>query len=229
MPGPESSDRLQAVSLFPLPNVVLFPRAILPLHIFEQRYKAMTRDALQGDRQIAMALLKPGWEKQYHDRPEIEPIVCVGSILTHELLPDGNYNLLLQGTLRARIVREHSRGSGEEYRPYRTALLEPLAEQAVHEMDVTPMRDQLIEMFTRDVFAQTGLANQFLQMLSSDWPTAAVADLLAFSYLDDVSVKQALLGEPNPLARVQRTIHELDRLRPRLRPKTRGVQPPSLN
>ena len=49
--------------LFPLPNVVLFPRAVLPLHIFEDRYKAMITDALRGNRLIAMALLKPGWEK----------------------------------------------------------------------------------------------------------------------------------------------------------------------
>src|SRR5689334_24875244 len=80
---------LSAVPLFPLPNVVLFPRAILPLHIFEERYKAMTADALQGDRVIAMAMLKPGWEKNYYGTPPIDPIVCVGSIWSHERLPDG--------------------------------------------------------------------------------------------------------------------------------------------
>src|SRR5215208_8153614 len=79
---------LSAVPLFPLPNVVLFPRAVLPLHIFEERYKAMTSHALEGDRQIAMALLQPGWEKHYYSRPAIEPVVCVGTILSHEKLPD---------------------------------------------------------------------------------------------------------------------------------------------
>ena len=59
--GPQSNAiDLSAVPLFPLPNVVLFPRAVLPLHIFEERYKAMTADALRGDRQIAMALLQAG-------------------------------------------------------------------------------------------------------------------------------------------------------------------------
>ena len=67
-----------SVPLFPLPNTVLFPRAVLPLHIFEERYKTMTADALRGRRQIAMALLRPGWEKSYYGAPEIEPIVCVG-------------------------------------------------------------------------------------------------------------------------------------------------------
>src|ERR1051325_8329873 len=57
---------LAAVPLFPLPNVVLFPRAVLPLHIFEDRYKAMTADVLAGNRLIAMSLLKPGWERDYY-------------------------------------------------------------------------------------------------------------------------------------------------------------------
>ena len=79
---------LAAVPLFPLPNVVLFPRAVLPLHVFEDRYKAMTADVLTGNRLIAMALLKPGWEKDYYQAPAIEPVVCVGEILSWEQLPD---------------------------------------------------------------------------------------------------------------------------------------------
>src|SRR6187399_2481527 len=51
--------------LFPLPNVVLFPGVLLPLHIFEPRYRAMIGDALRGDRRIGMVLLRPGWESGY--------------------------------------------------------------------------------------------------------------------------------------------------------------------
>ena len=83
---------LEAVPLFPLPNVVLFPNALLPLHVFEERYKAMTMDALAGRRQIAMALLSPGWEKCYYGRPAIEKVVCVGTIVSHQRLPDGKFN-----------------------------------------------------------------------------------------------------------------------------------------
>src|SRR5450432_1929344 len=100
MDSPMSSTTLSAVALFPLPNVVLFPRAILPLHIFEERYKTMTADALCGAKRIAMALLRPGWEKNYYCRPAIEPIVCVGTIVSHERLADGKYNFLLQGKMR---------------------------------------------------------------------------------------------------------------------------------
>src|SRR5438034_6247945 len=96
--GERSTNELpDSVPLFPLPNVVLFPRAVLPLHIFEERYKAMTADALAGNGQIAMAVLLPGWEKSYYARPAIEPVVCVGAIISHEKLADGKYNFLLQG------------------------------------------------------------------------------------------------------------------------------------
>src|SRR6201986_4186242 len=96
-PTQGSGSILASVALFPLPNVVLFPRAVLPLHIFEERYKVMTADALSGDRQIAMALHKPGCETDFDGRPPTEPVVCVGTILSHERLPDAKYNFLLQG------------------------------------------------------------------------------------------------------------------------------------
>src|SRR4051812_37931477 len=107
MPEQSKNETLAEVPLFPLPNVVLFPRAILPLHIFEERYKQMTEDALASRRLVAMALLKPGWEKTYHQKhTPVDPVVCVGYIMQHERLEDGKFNFLLQGQMRARIVRE---------------------------------------------------------------------------------------------------------------------------
>src|SRR3954470_1563852 len=145
-----------AVPLFPLPNVVLFPRAVLPLHVFEERYKAMTADALRGDRQVAMALLKPGWERDYYSRRAIEPVVCIGTILTHERLPDGKYNFLLQGHTRARVVQE---ADGEQ--DYRVATLEPIVETEVLEIDLEPQRLRLASMFDRGPLAAIATAAQF--------------------------------------------------------------------
>ncbi|MFT3787155.1 MAG: LON peptidase substrate-binding domain-containing protein [Tepidisphaeraceae bacterium] len=91
-----------------MPNVVLFPRAVLPLHVFEPRYRQMTADVLTGDKLIAMALLKEGWQKTYHGRPEIYDVVCVGKVIGHEMLDDGRYNLLLEGSSR----EDRGRGLG---------------------------------------------------------------------------------------------------------------------
>jgi len=64
--------------LFPLPNLVLFPHVIQPLHIFEPRYVELLRDAIQSDKLIAISLLAPGWEDDYDGRPTIEPVACLG-------------------------------------------------------------------------------------------------------------------------------------------------------
>jgi Lon protease-like protein len=201
---------LSAVPLFPLPNVVLFPRAVLPLHIFEERYKQMTADALAGDRVVAMALLRPGWEKRYYAAPPIEPVVCVGRILTHEKLPDGKYNFLLQGTLRARVVEE------DRSLPYRRAVLEPLCERRAMEIDLSNERLRLTTTFAEGAFASLPIVRQFSQMLASPMPTPDIADLLAFNFLDDVALKQALLAEPDVRRRVERVIAAVEERRPLL-------------
>src|SRR5687767_2795704 len=128
-----------AVPLFPLPGVVLFPHAVLPLHIFEERYRAMTADVLRSHRQVAMALLRPGWERDYYGRPAIEPVVCVGTILSHERLADGRYNFLLQGHTRARVVEEVAGGA------YREARLERVVQTDADEAGLLEARRGLAE------------------------------------------------------------------------------------
>src|ERR671922_1672133 len=101
------------IPIFPLPNVVLFPNVFLPLHIFEPRYRQMVADALDGDRIIGMVLLRPGWEGNYEGRPPVYPIGCAGLITHAERLPDGRYDIVLQGLEKFRILAE------DEGRPYR--------------------------------------------------------------------------------------------------------------
>jgi Lon protease-like protein len=202
---------LTTVPLFPLPNVVLFPRAVLPLHIFEERYKSMTADALAGRKLIAMALLKPGWEKSYYCRPPIESVVCIGKIISCERLPDGKYNFLLQGQSRATIVTEH-----DSHTPYRISDLQPLPEPPIMEIDLSNQRLRLTSIFSDDVFSAASLGRQFLQMLSSPLSTIDIADLIAFNLFDSPCLKQKLLAETDVHRRVQRVIDALEALRPGL-------------
>src|SRR5436309_11398401 len=90
--------------LFPLPNLVLFPHVMQPLHIFEPRYREMTAEALQGNRLIAMVLLRPGWEADYAGNPPIHEFACLGKIVADQKVADGRYNILLRGLSRIRIV-----------------------------------------------------------------------------------------------------------------------------
>jgi Lon protease-like protein len=217
VPSDDPELDLSAVPLFPLPGVVLFPRAVLPLHIFEDRYRAMTADVLEGNKLIAMALLRPGWEKSYYNmsysgRPEIEPVVCVGRILSHEMLADGKYNFLLQGVRRASIVREIAdEPAGKPgAKPYRVARLQPLVEVPALEIDLESHRQRLSAVFARRPIAATGAGRQFQKMTASHLPTSDIADLAAFTFLDGVPIKQSLLADCDVRRRVERTIAALE-------------------
>ena len=94
------------IPIFPLPEVVFFPETILPLHVFEPRYRQMIADCLAGDRWLGVVMLRPGWEKDYQGRPPVHDIAGAGEIIQAEMLADGRYNILLDGRIRVRIVGE---------------------------------------------------------------------------------------------------------------------------
>ncbi len=95
---------ITTVAVFPLPNVVFFPKTLLPLHIFEPRYRKMTEDALAGSNQIVVTLLKDGWEQDYFGNPDVHEIACVGEIQYSEKLDNEKFNILLYGISRVKIV-----------------------------------------------------------------------------------------------------------------------------
>jgi Lon protease-like protein len=90
------------LSIFPLAGALLFPRAHLPLHIFEPRYRALVSDAMARDRRIGM--IQPRDEAGRN--PALFDIGCVGRIADVEALEDGRYNIVLEGLSRFRVTRE---------------------------------------------------------------------------------------------------------------------------
>jgi Lon protease-like protein len=114
------------IPLFPLPNVALFPATLLPLHIFEPRYRAMVTDALDGERLIGIVMLRPGWEPHYEHTPDVYSIGCAGFITHAERSPDGRYNIMLRGMEKFRIVEERRAREGVEM--YRVAHIDSIAE-----------------------------------------------------------------------------------------------------
>jgi Lon protease-like protein len=211
------SARQWTVPLFPLPNFVLFPGVVSALHIFEERYKAMTADAIKSDRPIAMALLQPGWEKDYYGKPAIEPVVCVGQIAQWERLDDGCYNFLLHGMARAKVVSEESRSL------YRTIVAEELAEECASEPELAGERRELAAMFDTGPLASLPLSDQIRKFLSSPLTTGMVADLIAFHALAQLSLKQSLLAEINVKRRVRRVIAAMHAAVPVIELANRGT------
>lgn len=110
------------IPIFPLPNVVLFPHTLLPLHIFEARYRQMLADCLAGERRLAVVLLKQGWEADYSGRPPVCSVAGAGEIVASEGLPDGRSNILLKGL--GRIMIEGEIPSPKPYRIARASWLQ---------------------------------------------------------------------------------------------------------
>ncbi|MBI2899444.1 MAG: LON peptidase substrate-binding domain-containing protein [Planctomycetes bacterium] len=170
------------VPLFPLPNVVLFPHMLLPLYIFEPRYRALTRDALAGDGQIAMGLLQPGWEEDYQGNPPVYDIAGLGRVLQHTELPDGRFHLMLVGIARVRlveIVRET---------PYRSARVEivPDVVRQGREGELEGMRRSLVARFGPALGSLVGHGFEGV-------PLPVILDVLASTLVGDPRERQLLM------------------------------------
>jgi Lon protease-like protein len=120
---------MSELAVFPLPRVVFFPGTLLPLHIFEPRYRAMVRDCLSHERPVlAVTLLKPGYEADYDGRPDMHDVCTVGRIEQHEELPDGRFNIVLRGLSRVKLVELPASSL-----PYRRATAELLDGKRGHD------------------------------------------------------------------------------------------------
>lgn len=126
---------LGALPLFPLPQAVLFPGAVLPLHVFEPRYKAMIRDCLASHRALAVVQITDPGKRDEHGHPSIAGVAGAGVIIDHAELSDGRYNILVRGQSRVKL---------EELPfvpPYRTAraTVLPTRDKGASERDVTAL------------------------------------------------------------------------------------------
>ncbi|BAM04461.1 LON peptidase substrate-binding domain-containing protein [Phycisphaera mikurensis] len=220
-------DFSKAFPLFPLPGVVLLPHGVAPLHIFEDRYRAMTRRALDGAGLIAMASLMPGGgsgaaaDAEADDEPpKLRPAVCLGYVSQHERLDDGRYHMLLQGIARAEIVKElapHEEG-------FRRARLRPLGEPGADAEAVAAAADRLLK---RRAELDALLADPELQKLAAvarlnEWledalPTEAVCDVVSMTLVQDDALRYALLAEGEAPRRLDAVLRFLQKTRAEMR------------
>ncbi|MGH2652139.1 MAG: LON peptidase substrate-binding domain-containing protein [Actinomycetota bacterium] len=183
------------IPIFPLPEVVFFPETVLPLHVFEPRYRRMVADCLSGDGRMAVAMLRPGWEQDYHGRPPVHPVAGVGEIIHAETLADGRYNILLDGQMRVRIESELS---GDL--PYRRGL-------ALHMADVLPPEG--MTALTERLLTLRAAHGQLLEALGQGHADVvgrltvagaapgAMVDRIASAVIPDATVRQRILETAN--------------------------------
>ena len=187
--------------LFPLPGVVLFPHAVLPLHIFEPRYRQMTEDALTSDRLITIVQIRPPGEWKSPAEPSLEEFGCLGQIFKHERLTDGRFNFLLLGRKRVQLTREI--GSGKLYRMSEARVIEDIPPDEPDESQ----RTELVATF-RQLFQGT-LDPDLDALFDTDLPLGVLTDIVAQAMGLPASVKQAFLGEPRVARRAVNLLRQM--------------------
>lgn len=165
----------------------------------------MTADVLAGERLIAIALLRPGWEKNYEAAPAVHEVACVGRVAAAEPLRDGRYNILVQGEERVRIVDE------VRDRPYRRAVVAGLAETYAGASRLGALReriDGLLEAIREA--APDRVDPDAVERLRAIEPFGAMIDALVFHLPLDVAAKQAALSETDVAARAEAAAGHLE-------------------
>lgn len=164
-------------AVFPLAQVSLLPHAVLPLFIFEKRYRQMLERVLDTHGQIAMAVFEgDAYQYDYEGTPAIRPAVCVGQITQHERLDDGTYRVLLHGVCRARVVSELD---PDDEHLYRRAVLRPI-EQKETDASLVGLRDDVLGHLRTKPLSETGGAKRVLSAIDErpDLPTPAILELV---------------------------------------------------
>jgi Lon protease-like protein len=216
------------IPVFPLPTTVFYPGTPLPLHIFEPRYRQMIADALEGKRQIGMVLLKPDYEEEYYNKPQIYSVGCLGNIEKEIKHPDGKYNFTLVGLRRFRIISEKE---GNAYRQAEIELLEEKNEQNIIEYQPNECREKLIENF-REFLDFIPEGNP--QKKEPDWNLGAklseFIDRVAYQLDLSLEQKQSFLEEQDVLKRAE-FLHSFLEMKIDLihRSKKRSTHDPLLN
>ncbi|MGI8611248.1 MAG: LON peptidase substrate-binding domain-containing protein [Sphingomicrobium sp.] len=170
------------VPIFPLAGAILFPRSQLPLHIFEDRYRELVRDAIDGAGTIGM--IQPSSLDPAH--PPLYAVGCVGEIVGVEELEDGRYNIVLGGSGRFRMVSEADLGT-----PYRNADVDVAAFDDREPPPLPLMLRAGVEQEARRLGDVLGLAVDWSAVgrLDDEMLVNAIAQVAPF----DTGAKQALL------------------------------------
>jgi Lon protease-like protein len=192
--------------IFPLPDVTFFPHTLMPLHVFEARYRVMVIDALERDRKLAVVRLQPGYEATYAGKPAVHPVGGLGEIVSCERLATGRYNILLRGECRVRIEQELP--TDTLYRVVRARRLVD-GEAAA---DAAPALAR-IRAACRDLLGALARPADLLDTALADGQAPGViADRVAAAVLPDTDLRQSLLETLDVTARVTRVADALETL-----------------
>lgn len=210
-PAPKYAAQARVMPLFPLPGVFLHPRQIMPLNIFEPRYRSMIEDCLDGLGRIVIGtILEPDLDRIYDedDPPRVLSVAGMGEIAGHERLPDGRFHIWLVGLGRV-IVDEAPRDT-----PYRQVSAVPLLETTLRQEDADSLEKPLKRAILArqrslpadsppEQAAEQRAAHENLRETLKGLPTALLVDVLSPRLHAPQAELERIYAEPNVLTRAR--------------------------
>jgi Lon protease-like protein len=190
------------VPVMPLPGALLFPHALLPLYIFEPRYRDMLEHALHHHRIFSVALVKPDCA-QWESPSDFFHVAGVGLIRACVERDDGTSNLILQGLERVRFT------SFEQKKPFPIAAIEPLESKSVTSVETEALATKVLELYSKFKGDGRQLPEKVDRYLSDLGDPEMLADLVASTFITDPLRRQHVLEELSVNQRLRLVIQYL--------------------
>ena len=185
---PEAVELPAAVPVMPLPGVLLFPNALLPLHIFEPRFREMLARALDDNRMLCVALVKPE-RQQWRTSADFFSVSTVGLIRACIGRSDGTSDLILQGIRRVKF------SDFEQEAPFPIARIKPLKTRAKPTVETDALATKVVELYTRLKSSERALPEKIDRYLGEMSDPEMLADLIASTFVSGATRRQQLLEE----------------------------------
>lgn len=190
---------LRRLPLFPIEDIVLFPDSIIPLQIFEARYRKMVRDVLGSNRLVAVSLQLEKEDLENGRAPRVATVASVGELVLAQELPDGRFNLVVRG--RARIGIDEELPSDE---PYRLIAAHEIPDAPSNEADDVGEADAALRALVTGLAESIPDGGELLKHVAAAQDTpAALANVIAASLIADAKARQRLLETTDVFERLE--------------------------
>ena len=193
---------LERLPVFPLPRAALLPGELLPLHVFEPRYREMTRDVLDGHGLLVVAQLD---EAASSEPPGFLPIAGLGKVVASKELAGERYYIVLQGVARVDVSKE--RPQERLYREVQADLLSDNKSERVEML--TTLYSQVVVLCDRLAEQADVDSDKIRELPRSASDPGQCADLVAAAFVSDPEERQALLEALDPADRLETVIGHL--------------------
>lgn len=177
-----------SLPVMPLTGVLLFPNALLPLHIFEPRFRDMLARALDGDRMLCVALVRPD-RAEWQSSDDFYAISTVGLIRACVGRSDGTSDLILQGIRRVKF------SAFEQEKPFPIARIQPLKTRTNLTVETDALATKVLEFYNHLKKSGRELPEKIDHYLSEMSDPEMLADLIAATFISEPRRRQNLLEE----------------------------------